>query len=257
MRSHGERRAIGRIKDLGTSAKGMGMKAASGDSITRRRSDAVATVEVVEHAVTILLNDRQTFARFRKAVNESVAVSQTHFPRVVARWYSQSVLVGLRRLGDRNPRTHSLMVLMDRMLQYPADWNRNAIEELWTRDRQHDPFVLEVALESTYGPFADSTGRDLNTDRVTLDRETLTFSLSQVRAVVDKSVAHTEREADPTPSMTFAQLDEAIDSCHELVKPYIALLTGRGYSDMTPVEQYNWWRIFTPWQDVRPFGGAP
>ena len=230
------------------------MIATSGDSIAKRRSDAIATVEVVEHAVSILLNDRQTFERFRDAVNDSTAVRQTHFPRVVARWYSQSVLVGLRRLGDRDPRTHSLRVLMDRMLQYPADWNRNAIVELWGKDRQPDPLILAIALESTYGPFADSTGLDLSTDRITLDREKLTFALSQVRAIVNKAVAHMD-SAHPPPSMTFAQLDDAIDSCHELVKPYIALLTGRGYSDMTPVEQYNWWRIFAPWRDIRPFGG--
>jgi len=233
----------------------MKTQGASGDSIDKRRMDALATVGLVEHAVTIILNDRQTFSRFRDAVNESAAVRQTHFPGAVARWYSQSVLVGLRRLGDRDTRTHSLWVLMNRMLRYPDDWTREAIIELWTKERRSDPFVLEVALESTYGPFADSTGMNLNAGRIALDQGNLSSSLSRVNAVVNKTVAHAERSDKPLPSMTFAQLDEAVYSCHELVKPYIALLTGRGYSNMTPVEQYNWWRIFAPWPDVRPFGG--
>ena len=65
--------------------------------------------------------------------------------------------------------------------------------------------------------------------------------------------AHSDRDASDAPPMTFSQLNEAIDSCHELVKPYIALLTGQGYHDMTPVEQTKWCRIFEPWERLRPF----
>jgi len=222
------------------------------ESIEQRRANGLATTENIEDAVTTLLNDRQTFARFRDAVNLSLAVRQTHFPMTIARWYSQSVLMGLRRIGDRDPRTHSLRALLDGMILNPEDWDIDAVISLWPQEARRDAETLQFAVSFTYGPFADSSGRSLNTGRVLLDRDRLDLALSRVKLVVNKTIAHAERTAGLPPNMTFDQLDESIDSCHELVKPYITLLTGRSYNDMTPVEAQVWWRIFAPWQEIQP-----
>ena len=223
-------------------------------TIDERRADAISTTEAIEHGVTMLLLDRQTFSRFRDAVNSSAAVGQTHFPGFVARWYSQSILLGLRRLGDRNPRAHSLRVLFDKMTAHPDDWSLESIIEIWdATEHRYDREFLEMLALSTYRRFADGSGRRLNVGRIEADRSQLESALVDVKAVVDKTVAHAERHDGDKPTMTFKQLDAAVDVCHELVKPYIALLTGRGYSDMTPTEQHQWWRIFQSWPGITPF----
>jgi hypothetical protein len=141
------------------------------------------------------------------------------------------------------------------MFKNPEDWNLEAVVQLWTAERQPHPVVLQAAIEVSYVPFADPSGEHLGANRVSQDRERLKQALSKVRRVADKTIAHSERHSGSPPNITFAELDEAIEACHELVKPYISLLTGRGYHDMTPVEQYNWWKIFAPWSELRPFGG--
>lgn len=198
--------------------------------------------------------DRQTFSRFRDAVNSSPAVGQTHFPKAIARWYSQSVLIGLRRLGDSNVRSHSLRILFNRMISHPDDWSLTSLMEVWEKaGHTYGREMFELLAVSTYKPFADASGGALNVARVETDRAALELALLNVKAVVDKTVAHAERHRGEAPTMTFKELDEAVDFCHEMSKPYIALLTGRGYSDMTPTEQSAWWKIFKSWPDLPAF----
>ncbi len=202
----------------------------------------------------MLLNDRQTFSRFRDAVSSAVAVRQTHFPGAVARWYSQSVLLGLRRLGDSDHRTHSMRRLFDAMVAHPDEWSLRSVMEIWdSTGHGYDREMFEFLARSTYGPFADASGKRLNVAKVSRDRDDLEAALSDVKSVVNKTVAHAERHDGEAPTMTFSQLDAAIDFCHELAKPYIALLTGRDYSDMTPTEQIAWWRIFEDWPEMAAF----
>lgn len=228
------------------------------EHINARRRDAIATTETIEHAVTTLLSDRQTFSRFRDAVNGATAVRQTHFPGAVARWYSQSVLLGLRRLRDPDRRTHSMRTLFDRMIAHPGDWSLQSVVQIWdSTGHNYEPEFLAMLARSTYRPFADESGERLDFAKVATHRAELEEALSAVRAVVDKTVAHVERHDDEPPAMTFDQIDDAINFCHELAKPYIALLTGRGYSDMTPTEQVAWWRIFQSWSDMPPFPTGP
>lgn len=222
--------------------------------IEERRQLVIRTAEAVEHAVTILLNDRATFAKFRDAVNASPAVRQTHFPMLVARWYSQSVLLGLRRLGDQDKRTYSLRALFDRMIANPDEWSLSSIIEIWDSDEhRYEQWMLETLAQKTYKEFADETGSILNVDRVTADRERLEAGTETAKLVVDKTIAHAEIHKGDAPTMTFAELDAAIDACHEMVRPYIALITGRGYNNMTPIPQTVWWRIFEPWKSMKPF----
>jgi hypothetical protein len=220
--------------------------------LKRRRAAAVATVENIENAVAILLGDQQCFARFRDAVNGSVAVRQTHFPGLVARWYSQSVLLGLRRLVDTDPRSHSLLSLLNDMLKHPTDWNEEAVIDLWTKDRKPHDLIIAAALEVAYKPLSDAAGKSLNTVRIAADKQTLESSLTRAKRVVNKTIAHSDKHSGAAPTMTFADLDAAVDASHQLVKPYISLLTGRGYNTMVPVEGSNWWRIFDSWSDIPP-----
>jgi hypothetical protein len=209
------------------------------------------TIENVEHTVTTLLVDRQTWRRFRDAVEQSPAVRQTHFPGIVARWMVQSILVGLRRLGDCNPRTHSLRALFDRMIAHSEEWSFAMLVDIWSATpHPYDPELFLYLVKSTYEAFANVSGKHLNVGRVEQDRDRLDAALEQVKVVVDKTIAHADRFAGEAPTMTYKELDAAIDECHDLAMPYIGLLTGRGYGDMTPTEQYAWWRIFESWPSI-------
>lgn len=221
------------------------------DRAAERRAIAIATIEAVEHAIAGLLLDREVFKRFADAVNGSLPVKATPFPWVVARWYTQSVLLGLRRLGDKNPKTYSLRALFDRMIVTPADWSFNAIMELWSSDdHPYDSWGLHRLVSIAYKEFAAANASELNVARVERDRTVLESTLHTVKAVVDKTIAHAERHGGAAPAMTFNDLDAAITTCETIAKPYIALLTGRGYAGMTPIPPDDWWRIFSPWRSI-------
>ncbi len=222
--------------------------------LEQRRGRVHLTVKVCERAVVALLNDRETFRRFADAVNESAAVRQTWFPSIVARWYSQSMLIALRRLADADERTHSLRRLLEEMLAHPEAWSRDAMLQIWAADDQHKYPLdkLDLLLSGTYREFADKSGHMLNTERIRTDRNRLSKELDRVKTVVDKQIAHTERDWEPL-ELTFPELRSAVDVVHEMVKPYIALLTGAGFTDMTPTPQTRWWRIFDPWKSMSLF----
>jgi len=211
-------------------------------TIDERRQKAIQICEVVENTIVTLQSDRQTFSRFRDGATASEAVMRTHFPPTIARWYSQSVLSGLRRLGDRDMRSHSLRQLFDGMLAHPGDWTFDALLQLWDRTKhQYEPEMLELLAHATYGWVADASGRALNVSQVITDRARLDEILKSVRNLVNTTIAHADRKAVSPNAMTYNQLDETIYAVEDLAKRYIALLTGRGYSSepgsMTPYEQ--------------------
>lgn len=229
--------------------------AAVTDEITERRRRAFATVEVCRDTIFSLLNDRQMFGHFADAVNASVAVRQTWFPTAVARWYSQSSLVALRRLGDRDQRTNSLRVLFDEMIASPDAWSFDSVLQVWAADDKHKypPEMLRFLLESTYSAFVFGTGHELLVERVVADRDRLKSELQHVKTLVDKEIAHAERGWEPL-RLTFEELNAAVDAVHELARPYVTLITGAGFpGDMTPIETYPWWKIFNSWPSVPPF----
>jgi len=63
----------------------------------------------------------------------------------------------------------------------------------------------------------------------------------------DKRIAHLDpRELKGLP--TFGELHECMDHMAELVKKYLLIITGAGYTQIEPVFQYSWEEIFTkPW----------
>ena len=221
-----------------------------------RHQEAIATCEVVEHTIIMLQSDRQTFERFRDGATASEAVMTTHFPPAIARWYSQTMLNGLRRLDDRDERSHSLWRLFHGMIRYPDDWTFDAVFALWRQAGticNRDPEMLEFLAGATYEWAADSSGRALSVARVKADRDKLVEIIKGARHVVNKTIAHADRKASAA-TMTFKELHDAIYAVEDLAKRYIALVTGRGYSlepgSMTPVEQTPWHRIFEPWRTL-------
>ena len=135
------------------------------------------------------------------------------------------------------------------------DWTFDAVRRLWERNEHYyEPEMLEALAQATYGWAADASGRALNVSRVVADRTRLDEILEGVRTVVDTTIAHADRKAAASNTMTYNQLDKVIHAVEDLAKRYIGLLTGRGYGQesgsMTPYEQTTWYRIFEPWQDL-------
>ena len=221
------------------------------DGPEARRQETIATCEIVESQLTSLQLDRTTFQRFAEAVRGSPAVRSTHFPHSVASWYAQSVLVGLRRIGDRDPRSRSLRALFDRMIAHPEDWTLAVVSELFDAGpHPYDRGMIDFLAASTYKFVADASGRALNVERVTIDSKRLEDALSKVKHVVDRTIAHTDSRGSNDVTITYDELHEVIRVCEDIAKPYVALFTGRGYSSLTPVEQTTWWSIFEPWKHL-------
>jgi hypothetical protein len=219
------------------------------DPREERRQAAIETCEFLEHQITALQLDQSTFRRFADAVSRSATVSQTHFPQSVATWYAQSVLVRLRAIGDNDRRAHSLRRLLDRMIANPADWGVETIVDLYSLgEHPYSADQVRFLATSTFRNFAQSGSTSLDVQRLERDRDALDAAIGSVKEIVDRTIAHNDRRGS-TVTMTYDDLRAAIDKVEEIAKPYISLLTGRSYIQMTPVDQYDWWRIFDPWVD--------
>jgi hypothetical protein len=212
--------------------------------------------EVIEDTIVTLQTDRLTFSRFRDGVMASEAVMRTHFPHTIARWYSQSVLLGLRRLADDSRGCRSLRRLMERMIANPQDWSLNAVVELQggKTHRWGEDSLRSLLAETSYKFAADASGEHLDTAKIEVEILRLDAAVKKARDVVDKTIAHRDRNVDPNLQMTFAELHDAVFECEEIAKPYTGLITGAGYGaergSMTPYENHAWFRIFEPWRDL-------
>lgn len=214
-------------------------------SLAIRRAEIIGTCELVESQLTALQLDQTTFRRFADAVGRSPETAATHFPQSVATWYAQSVLIRLRRIGDRDKNSHSLHALLTRMKSTPGDWTLQAIVDLRDDGKHlHGPETLRSLAKSTYHFVSDASNTHLNIDRIIADIQRLDESLQTVKHLVDRTVAHVDRRGANDLMMTFEDIGSAIDKCEKIALPYISLLTGRSYDTLMPVDRTEWWKIF-------------
>lgn len=218
------------------------------DPREERRRAAIETCEFVEQTITSLQLDQATFRRFADAVAASLSVQETHFPHSVAGWYATSVLVRLRAIGDTDRRAHSLRRLLDRMIANPGDWGLETIVDIYSAGEH--PYTSEQVrflATSTFRGFSESGSTTLDVSRLEHDRDALDSAIATVKEIVDRTIAHFDRRGSEV-TMTYDDVRVAIDVVEEIARPYIALLTGRAYLQMEPVDQYDWWHIFDAWK---------
>lgn len=210
----------------------------------------MAIAKSLEVSLTTIMTDRDTFQGFTRILERSSGLRSNHFSTAVARWYADASVIAVRRLADDDPRAMSLLKLLRKMISTPSDFSADYFEELGRQKHAHryPAEMLGFLLDSTYEPFADASGRNLNIAKIEADCDRLRDAVSQVKEYADRVVAHLDRRGYETP-VTWDMLWLAMDTAEDIVKRYVGLFTGAGYSSFAATPQYDWLAVFQPLLD--------
>ena len=188
------------------------------------------------------LTDRTVFQGFNNMVRDNEAwIGQHHgarFCEFVARSYVARVAMGVRRQSRDHKDAVSLVGLLLQMNKCAAQLTFDFYLERFPRDP--DDFFWQ---KPTF-KYVSEDGHVASERLVSQDIEELRRLTTQVEGFVDRELAHLDRRGF-TGTVTFNDLDNALDALNRIACKYICLLTG-GYRDsLAGTIQDHWTDIFT------------
>jgi hypothetical protein len=155
--------------------------------------------------------------------------------------YSAAMVVGIARQVDENRQVISFMRLL-------KDIERNAtiITKKCFAD-QHEPNLPRQIGEAH---FAESFGSGVALDPAIVKQDVA--DLASITAGIEKyrhtRIAHKAKDPSARTSLTFKDLDDAVDHLAKLITKYQLLLNQAGMPNLMPAIQYDWEAILrTPW----------
>jgi hypothetical protein len=209
----------------------------------------------VKNEIFHLYHHRQIWREMRLALLEASPDEQVFLDHY-ARLYADRQVVAIRRLIDPDRGTQSIYGLTTKLADQPSLLSRqrwvsffeqgeNATDEQWIAmahaqfDRTADPKRPDRVDPSIMATFAAELKEDLH----------------GVNTYVDKVVAHMDATRTP-PSLTWVELDEAIDLLGQTFKQVFLMLTASTMWTLEPQIQTDWKRpfrtpLFPPIPEVR------
>ena len=191
--------------------------------------------QIVE--MTDILERRFIFQETKKMVEVNPDIQQSNiFYDYFRINYIYAQIIQLSRMLDQDPRTESLINLLD-----DIENNSDVFERKW-----RDEILKLVATPNTLQTFGNSLEeKTLNPDVITEDKCKLLCQFAPIKKYRDREIAHKQARGQK-PNMIFEKLDQFIDFTHERILVYICFLHGPGYPEggLMPVIQYDWQEIF-------------
>ncbi len=158
----------------------------------------------------------------------------------VGRLWASTMVVGIRRLDDRDPKSVSLARLIADVGKHPELASRKHHRSRHAETYPGDDWMQRRADEE----YDDYVGSGLPlAEMVQRDLDKLRAAGAAIRHHVNKYVAHTDEHAGP-PTATYADIDAALDGVTALYRRYSSLITGSAPSAMTPTHQFDWTQPF-------------
>jgi hypothetical protein len=155
--------------------------------------------------------------------------------------YSAAMVVGIVRQIDEKRQVISFMRLL-------KDIERNA--SVITRTWFADQYQLYLPRQIGEVQFAENFGSRETLDPTIIKKDI--DDLATITADIEKyrhtRIAHKTKDPALRTSLTFQELDDAIDHLAKLITKYQLLLNQAGMPNLMPVVQYDWEAILrTPW----------
>ncbi len=205
------------------------------------------------------------FRHIYKVVRQIVA-SNPHLrkePNIFWWWldyaYATTMLMGLRRLGDRSKEVISLYRLLDDIRNHPKVLSRERYrrlrESLWKQPNVVSNALVRQTAKMTVSQKANEVFDELcghgkphiDPKVVEEDLKRLDEAMKKVRELADKRLAHYDRKP-PQRQPTHKDIDECLDLISEILRKYHRLMKG-GDISLMPVINHDWTAIFKiPWQ---------
>jgi hypothetical protein len=187
------------------------------------------------------VNDRAIFREFLKVVRENSEWIDEHrsgrFCAFVVRCYVARTVLGIRRHVKLDKDSISLA----RLLQQMREGAKQVTFEFYTTQFPIDPNSVPWQ-EVTYRSLSEG-GKVLSQEVIEKDERVLQELTATIEAFADRALAHIDKRGFEG-TLTFAELDRAIDAFDQVVARYIAFITGDGYDSLEAVVQYDWVEVF-------------
>lgn len=194
-------------------------------------------LSVIHRDIRGVLIQRHIFREVRKIIEANSAIhGDSTFYDWMAEVYATSAVIAVRRQVDRHPKSISLARLLEEIKKNPKILSRRSFVSKYNKDMK---YVGHHDFDEWSGP-----GRAYVSPRVIgKDLTLLKQKAARLRKFANKRIAHYDR-ASFRKLPTFAQLSDCLDCLEELLKKYLLLLRAESHTDIVPVWQYDWTKVF-------------
>jgi len=209
-------------------------------------------IEEICDQVAYLFVFRHIYKVVRQIVASNPHLKET--PNIFWWWldyaYATTMLMGLRRLGDRSKEVISLYRLLDDIRNHPkvlsCERYRRLRESLWKQQNvASDAFLQQV--DAVFEELCGHGKPHIDPKVVEEDLKRLDEAMKKVRELADKRVAHYDQKP-PRRQPTHEDIDECLNLIDKIVRKYHRLMKG-GEIILMPRLDPDWTKIFKiPWQ---------
>lgn len=200
--------------------------------------------------ITNLWWQRLVYSEVREIVRSNVAIHEPgDFFHWLSVWYSSSMAVAVRRLGDRHQNSISYRKLLEGIRDHPDIISRTRFKKRFVGG-VYQEFQADLDLDNHIG-----AGREhIDPAFVTKEIHELETRTASLKHYVDKRVAHHDKkEFNAVPP--YSDLDDAIDFLWRLHQRYYPIFRSWPFGDF-PSFGYDWKKVFRyAWLDN--YEGSP
>jgi len=170
--------------------------------------------------------------------NPNIRNPSTFYDWIISNYVVSSCVL-LRRLCDMDNRSISLWRILYLLLEYPGIISRASYRAVSGYSSQAD---------SEFDKMVGKGRKILGPAAIRSDMAKLEKAEARIRRLVNKRLAHHGHPGALRHIPTFRDLDNAIDTVHDLVLRYNSLLTNKGLTSAEIIRVHNWETVlFTPW----------
>ncbi len=185
-------------------------------------------IGVVEATLVGQVLDNYIFRRAMEvAARDGVVTPTNEVYRWLLRSYGTHVAIAVRRLVDSDDSTYSLMALLKKIEQNPQVITREEFVEGYTGE-------IRSAAHADFDRLAGPNEPCLPRSVVQKDKEALQALSDKIRPLVDKIIAHHEREPGSVPGITWSDLHDAVETLERMCIKYLLVLKREEPANLMP-----------------------
>jgi len=177
--------------------------------------------------------------------------------------YGDFAAMAVRRQAKTHKDSISLRGLLEDLEKNNAlvtrSWTQAEYRRPHANGTTYDDEMADRLANAFFDKFADDAGECLRKELITADLARLASSTERIVTITDKSIAHDDR-VRTTETVTFDDLNGAVDVLEDLTKRYVVLLTGESLLSVVPYDTADSTAVFNfAWIDPanKPdFGGT-
>lgn len=168
-----------------------------------------------------------------------------YFHQAFTTMYVQAQVMAVRRQADAKDSVVTLVRLLRSIQAHPGVITRERFLAKWSQlqTEDGDPHgTFSQWANAGFNAFGGPGGEKVDPAIVRADLEQLKAKSRAVTRWADQYAAHSNVKSPPT--LTFAQLHDAVDHLGEVMNRYRYLLTGSNFAFIAPALGSPWWDVF-------------